>query len=83
VRLGVERNPRLPGIGRELIDVLCGAEKNSHADAFLSVAAFLPVVLADVDDGVACTQRHAEQDAVLFPPFFNPEAEPSKHATLC
>jgi hypothetical protein len=49
MRLRVQSDSRLLRVRRELIDVLRRADEEPHADALLTPAALLPVVLAKID----------------------------------
>src|SRR5688572_23568461 len=60
VRFGVELHARRLRARRELIDVLFRGDEEAHPDPFLPVASLLPVVLVQVDAGVARAPRDAK-----------------------
>src|SRR5688572_3960808 len=67
VRLGIELQARCLGASGDLIDVLPGADVETHADALLPAAPLLPVVLAQPDADFAGAQHHALELALVFP----------------
>src|SRR5688572_2488284 len=76
VGFSVQRDACFLGSGRELIDVLLRADGYAHTDTFLSVPPLLPVVLSEIDPGLAGAQRDAEQGPLLLPALFDSESQP-------
>src|SRR5687768_1711550 len=75
VRFGVEFDPRRFRTLCNRVDVLCCLDEETNADALLTIAALLPIVLAQTDARFTRAQHHTLQHAAVFPALFDAESK--------